>query len=708
MFFKWGWKIMSDLLPHIYFGPDILSKFDHAIRFEWILTNGLGGYASSTILNVNTRKFHGLLFIAFNPPVNRHLLLSKVDEEILINGERYPLGSNQFKDAIYPEGYRNLKGFEMQPFPTFHYQIESVYLKKEIFMPYRKNMVVMVYDVFNGLKENVKLRIYPLITIRHFYETSKKGDFQVSREKNLGEILFEFSPKKGFLLISSTAGSYVDHRDIWIERIYFRRDDSRGESCFDDCLQPGFFSVDLKVNERTRLYLMAFGGVTKESVLSTYSRFGRKEALDKLFFDEKMRWERILERFYRGKKWIKREDWLSWLLLAADSFVVWRRETGRKSIIAGYHWFEDWGRDALISLSGLTLVTGRFRDAEEILLTFAEHCEDGLMPNRFPDKLGGEPEYGSVDASLWFFNAVFQYLKYTGNFNFVYDSLWDVMQNICEHYIHGTKFGIRMDKDALIIHGSRLTWMDAAVNGVPVTPRGGKAVEIQALWYNALRIMEILSLKFHSKSQAETYHELALLAKKSFNEKFWNGKYLYDVICNGHGDSSLRPNQIIAIHLDFPILENSKMESVVETVQSKLLTPYGLRSLAPDDPRYIGVYSGNFSLRDSAYHNGTVWPWLLGPFTTAFLKTRGYTDYWRRFALERFLEPLFRIEPYRAGLGSLSEIFDGDPPHSPRGCISQAWSVAEPFRAYVEDILLERAPFEKKVFHEEKSNILDA
>lgn len=688
---------MFNLLPHIYLGPDVLSDLNHATKFEWILTNGLGGYASSTVSNVNTRKFHGLFFIAFNPPVNRHLLLSKIEEEILIGEDRYSLGSNQFKDVIYPDGYRRLKGFEMNPFPTFYYQVRSIYLKKEVFMPHRKNMIVIFYDVFNGLKENVKLHLYPLINMRHFYETTRKGDFQAYRENIRGGILFELFPKKSFLLISLTTGNYIDCGDIWIERIYFKKDYSRGESCFDDCLQPGFFHVNLNPGEKMQFYLAAFGETRKEDILSNYLKFGQKENLEKLFFEERRRHEKILKNFYDGKKRIKHEDWLSWLLLAADSFIAWRKESKRKTIIAGYHWFEDWGRDALISLPGLTLVTGRFKDAEEILLTFSEHCEDGLVPCRFPEMASGKMEYNSADASLWFLNAVLQYLKYTGNFSFIYNEIWDVMQDICEHYIHGTKFGIHMDKDALIAHGSRLTWMDAAVNGIPVTPRKGKAVEIQALWYNALKIMELLSQKFHSKSQAEKYRDLALRAKRSFNEKFWNGIYLHDVICGDHKDSSFRPNQIMAVSLDFPILEPSRMESVVEAVQSKLLTPYGLRTLAPEDPRYVGVYSGGFSLRDSAYHNGTVWPWLLGPFVTAFLKIKDHGDYWRNFALERFLKPLFYTETYRAGLGSLSEIFDGDPPHFPRGCISQAWSVAEPLRAYVEDILLKRGLFEEKV-----------
>ena len=686
-------------MPYIYFGPETLSSFDDASRHEWIVTNGLGGYASSTTLNVNTRKFHGLLFAAFNPPVNRHLLLSKLDEEVWIGKERYPLSSNQFKDVIYPEGYRELRGFEISPFPTFYYQTSEVYLRKEVFMPHLRNAVVIRYDVFNGLDESATLRIYPLINIRHFYETTKKGDFQASREEERGKILFEFFPKRGSLILSSTTGSFIDDGDVWIERIYFRRDDLRGESCLDDCLQPGFFDANLNPKSKIVFYISASGGAEKEEALSFYSELGREEALEELYFKEVNRRKKLIKDFYRERRGVKCEDWLNWLILSADSFIVLRGKAGRKSIIAGYHWFEDWGRDALISLPGLTLVTGRFADAREILLTFAEYSKDGLVPSRFPDEASGTPEYNSVDSSLWFLNAVLQYLKYTGDLRFVYKNLWDTMQDITEHYIHGTMFGIRMDDDGLLLHGPRLTWMDASVNGVPVTPREGKAVEIQALWYNSLKIMEILSFKFGSGSQSENYRSLAYRVKKSFNEKFWffSGGYLYDVVDAYEKDSSFRPNQIIAAYLDFPVAESSQRKKVVEMVLRNLLTPYGLRSLASDDPRYIGAYSGGFSNRDRAYHNGTVWAWLIGPFITSFLRIKGYDAYWRRFAFERFLRPLFYVELFRAGLGSLSEIFDGDPPHSPRGCISQAWSIAEPLRAYIEDILFIRPLHEREV-----------
>jgi len=344
------------------------------------------------------------------------------------------------------------------------------------------------------------------------------------------------------------------------------------------------------------------------------------------------------------------------------------------------------------------LVTGRFEDARKVFLTFKKHCKQGLIPNFIPDQLG-QPAYNSVDATLWFVNAVLQYLKYTDDFKFVQEQLWETLKTIIENHVKGTAFKIHMDSDGLLSHGSQLTWMDAIVDGQPITPRAGKAVEVQALWYNALKTMELLANKFEEKSEAEKYVRLAENAMKSFIEGFWGSEKncLFDVVREHGKDDSLRPNQIIVVVSDFTMLDNVKNEKIVDTVHRGLLTPYGLRTLARNDPRYIGVYAGDRRNRDKAYHNGTAWPWLLGAFTTAFLKTKGYAEYRREYALKNFLLPLFTEQVFKAGLGTISEIFDGEPPHTPRGCIAQAWSIAEPFRAYVEDVMQARPKYEKKV-----------
>jgi len=694
-------KKLKRYVPKIYLGSELLYNFNRAIRFEWIVTNGLGGYASSTVLNINTRKFHGLLFVAFNPPVSRHLLLSKIDEEIQVGNDRFPLNSNEFRDKVYPEGYKNLKSFALQPFPTFHYQIHEVYMRKEVFMPHLKSMVIIIYEVFNVLNDDISMNLYPLVNMRHFYETTDKNDLQFSQSQIPNGVMLESHPNTGYLAIFSTIGKYIPNRNIWIERIYFRTDDSRGEDCLDDNYQPGFFQINLPPKKISRFHVVAIGGKRKEEVNLLFSAASERRFLKNLYLEEINRREKLLKRFYEEKAEVKQEDWLDWLILSADSFIVNRKTTGKKSIIAGYHWFEDWGRDSLIALPGLTLITGRFRDAEEIILNFKQYCRSGLMPNRFPDKSGDEPVYDSVDATLWFFNAVLQYLKYTGNFDFVRKELWDTLQEIVERHIHGTMFNIHMDDDGLLLHGSRLTWMDASIDGKPVTPREGKAVEVQALWYNALKFMEVLSSKFGDDDQSQKYHLIAEKAKKSFNEKFWHSEedYLFDVVSKDGSDQSLRPNQIIAACLDFSILDPKRREDVVNAVWEKLRGIYGLRSLSPDDPKYIGRYAGGFIDRDRAYHNGTVWAWLLGPFVTAFLKAKNYEAYWRRFAFENFLQPTFYEETRRAGLGTISEIFDGNPPHSPKGCVSQAWSVAEPLRAYIEDVLLIRPKWERRIFN---------
>lgn len=388
---------------------------------------------------------------------------------------------------------------------------------------------------------------------------------------------------------------------------------------------------------------------------------------------------------------------MSWLVLATDKFIVQSFDGTHKSVIAGYHWFECWGRDTFISMPGLMLLTGRFEDARKVFLNFKEHAKNGLIPNFISD-IHGQPVYNSVDASLWFVNAVLQYLKYTGDFKFIKEQLWEALKAIIEGLADGKTHGIHVDSDGLILHGAQLTWMDAAVDGQPVTPRSGKAVEVQALWYNALKVMELLALKYAEANMADKYANMAEKARRSFVDNFWIQEkgYLYDAVNENMKDASLRPNQIIAVSLDYTMLDKAKNEKVVDIVHRELLTPYGLRTLAKNDPRYVGVYTGDRRSRDKAYHNGTVWPWLLGPFTTAFLKVKGYAEYRREQAF-RFLSPLFTEQTYRAGLGVISEIFDGNAPHNPRGCIAQAWSVAEPLRAYVEDVLQIRPKHEREI-----------
>jgi predicted glycogen debranching enzyme len=687
-------------LPSIIFDSKMLSQFDDAVQKEWIVTNGLGGYASSTVLGINTRKYHGLLVAAFHPPGNRRVCLAKLDEEINIGNNTYPLGANEFQNGVFPQGYRSLKEFSLSPFPKYVYSIENVKVEKTIFMPSEKNAVIALYDILNKSDFDVKIRIFPLVNWRHFHSVTDRWkipwEFVQGRDEKKLDI--SFGTPQSALMMKATNGHYrVEGK--WVERIYYREEAVRGESCLDDCYQPVFFEVNVKASKNGNFAIIAVGDknelearkVLAELPETTYD-------LDALLKLEMKRREDFLANFHGEHENASASDWLNWIILATDMFIVKGINNVQKSVIAGYHWFEAWGRDAFISLPGLMLVTGRFEDARKVFLTFQKYFQQGLIPNFIPDQLA-PLAYNSVDATLWFANAVLQYLKYTGDFGFVREQLWEILKATVENYVKGTIFNIHVDNDGLLSCDSQLTWMDAAVDGQPVTPRAGKPVEVQALWYNTLKIMELLAGRFKEIAEAEKCSLMAEKARKSFVEKFWGSENscLFDVVNEHSKDDALRPNQIIAVALDFSMLDNSKNGKVVDLVHRELLTPYGLRTLARSDPKYVGVYSEDRRSRDEAYHNGTVWPWLQGPFTTAFLKTKGYDDYRREYALKSFILPLFTEQTLKVGLGTINEILDGEQPHTPRGCISQAWSVAEPLRAYVEDVMQIRPKYEKEI-----------
>jgi predicted glycogen debranching enzyme len=686
-------------LPAINLTGEALTRFDDAIRKEWLVTNGLGGYAASTVLGVNTRKYHGLLVAALHPSGDRTVCLAKLDEQVFVDNNICPLGANEFHGKIFPQGYLSLKSFSLNPLPQYIYTVQNVEVKKTIFMPKEKNAVIATYKVQNSSASEAKIQVSPLMTCRHFHSVVDRWrsplDFSQRQEAQAVELTF--NNPEATVKACATKGKF-NEQATWIERLYYREEAKRGESNTDDCFQPGYFEVQVSPKTEEEFAIVTAASETSENtqeILDTvgttmYDVSGQlKSGLEQS--------EKLLVNFYNLHKEVPTNDWLNWILLAADAFIT--KGTGdRKSVIAGYFWFETWGRDTFVSLPGLMLATGRFKDAENILLNFMRHSKQGLIPNFIQDRYG-EPAYNTVDATLWYINAVLQYLKYTGNFKFIQRQLWPNLKAIVENHENGTAFSIHLDNDGLLAHGSRLTWMDADVNGEAVTPRTGKAVEIQALWYNALKTMQLLANRFDEANLAEKYAGIASETQESFNAKFWNDESgcLFDVVTEFSADSSIRPNQIIAVALDFTLLNNDTIEQVVDVVTRELLTPYGLRTLAPSDAKYKGMYVGDRLSRDHAYHNGTVWPWLLGPFTTAFLKVKSYSDLRLEYALKKFLLPLFTQQIFEAGLGTFSEIFDGNKPHAPRGCVAQAWSVAEPLRAYVEDALQIRPKYEKDV-----------
>ncbi len=686
-------------LPNITMSSEVLSRFTEAVQKEWLITNGLGGYASSTILGLNTRKYHGLLVAALHPPGARTVCLAKLDEDILVDDNIFRLGANEFHGSIYPQGYMFLKEFVIAPFPTFTYKVHDMTVKKTIFMPQRKNLVVALYSFLNESDNEAKLRIYPLMTCRYFHTTVDpwRNPLHFRQEHGERKVKLTFIAPNATVIGYSSAGEFVE-KPNWVNAVHYHEENVRGELDTDDVYQPGYYEVPMTAKGETRFAIAAAASEKGQDAEDLINLAGTSvHDVDQLFMQVLDERSRFLDAFYNSHEQIVPNAWLNWALLASDSFVT-KEDDQRRSIIAGYFWFGPWGRDTFISLPGLLLVTGKYSDAKYVLQSYGRYYKKGLIPNLIDDT-SGEPAYNTVDGTFFYINAVLQYLKYTGDFQFIEEHLWDMLTSIIEHHERGTDFDIRLDSDGLISHGERLTWMDANIEGHAVTPRTGKAVEIQALWYNALKTMALLANRFGETSLVEKYTAMAAHTKKNFNDKYWDPqrKCLYDVLEPSGPDLSLRPNQILACSLDFTMLDTEKSRAVVELVRQEFLTPYGLRTLARSDPRYKSIYNGIMRVRDQAYHNGAVWPWLLGPFITGYLKAWGTTGQNLEYAMKTFLQVLFEHQIYEGGLGTINEIFDGDPPHKPRGCIAQAWSVGEPLRTYIEDILQIRPKYEKDV-----------
>lgn len=648
------------------FTPRTWPDFEAGVEREWVIANGLGGFASGTIIGVNSRLYHGLLISAQNPPVNRLLLLSKVDEEIEVSDETYQLGTNQWEDgSLDPRGNRYQQSFVMDPFPTFVYRAVGVIVIKRILMVHGQNTALIRYTV-HAPGRQIRVTLKPLVNCRDHHGVSRGATWIPGQEMpGPGAVNLVF-PGALRLSLALYPGTY--HPDgRWVRGMKYSYEEKyRLEPYLDDHYAPGVFTAVIDGHGEMTL------------VASTESSPPDPADGRDLERRQRLRLARL-----EGRAGYH-DPTARVLVRAADSFIVRRASTGSQSVVAGYHWFTDWGRDTMISLPGLTLATHRYDDARDILGTFARYVQDGLVPNCFPDE-GVEPMYNTVDASLWFFWATHRYLAVTGDEEFVRRTIYPVLKEIVERYRTGTRFNIGMDQDGLIHAGSRglqLTWMDAKIGDWVVTPREGKAVEINALWHNALRVMSGLARRFWDE---DPYRELAETVARNFRRSFWNGSKscLFDVIGRDGRDDSIRPNQIMAVSLPYPILSPEQERAVLNRVQQDLLTPYGLRSLSPDHPDYHGRYRGDRVARDAAYHQGTVWGWLIGPFCDAYCRVHGDSPA-TRDAIRGFLRPLLDHLVADAGVGSISEIFEGDPPHRPVGCIAQAWSVAEVLRVWAE------------------------
>ena len=662
---------MSDQ-AEIQFGREICGDLAAAESREWLVTNGLGGFASGTVAGSQTRRYHGLLIAALQPPVARTQLVSAIDEIVHYAGADFSLATHRWASgAVDPKGYLNLESFHLEgTMPVWTFALADALLEKRIWMRLGENATFIQYTLLRA-NGPLEIDLKALVNYRDFHSLTHAGDWRMKIDPVKDGVRVQgFDGATPFYLRSTSANCEPRHE--WYRGCYFAEETARGLEDHEDHLFAALFRAKLEPGAS-----VTFVATTEENALLD----GETALADRANHEVKLfqYWQEENEALAADAP-----SWLWQLILAADQFIVNRalpNEHDGRSIIAGYHWFADWGRDTMIALPGLTLAAGRPDVAKKILLAFSRYVDSGTLPNNFPDA-GGQPEYNTVDAALWYFEAVRQYLDSTKDIATL-QKLFPVLAGIIDAHLKGTRFNIHVDPaDGLLYAGGpgvQLTWMDAKIGDWVVTPRTGKPVEINALWINALESMAGVA-RFLSEP-ADACEKLAERAKKSF-QKFWNQDrgYCYDVIDAPHigNDPVLRPNQVFAVSLPVSHLSSQQQKAVVDASARHLLTSYGLRSLAPFEPGYIGRYVGSPRDRDAAYHQGTVWGWLLGPFALAH-----YRVYRDRDAALRFLESLGR-QIYSSGLGTLSEIFDGDAPFAPRGCIAQAWTVAELLRAFHE------------------------
>jgi predicted glycogen debranching enzyme len=644
----------------ISFGREICSDLEAIQRREWLVTNGIGGYASGTIANSLTRGYHGILVAALKPPLERTVLGTKLDDTAEYNGLVYPLFTNNWANGIVdPQCDRTLECFNLEgTIARWCYQLGEALLEKRIWMKYGENTTYIHYETTKPLTLSLKA----LVNYRDHHGRTKAGNWRMDVETiERGVKITAFPDAVPFYLFSNNAT--ISLVNEWYYGFELATERDRGLEYFDDNLHAVTFSATIEPGKPLTLVATTESNPDLDGIAQLEVR--------RLYEQD------LLKRATPVKD---APEWVKHLVLASDQFIVNRLDG--KTIIAGYHWFSDWGRDTMISLPGLTLSTGRPEIARSILYTFAQYISQGMLPNRFPDD--GAPltdgDYNTVDATLWYFEAIRAYYETTGDETLL-EELFPKLTDIIDWYCRGTRYNIHCDRDDGLIYagtpGVQLTWMDAKVDNWVVTPRIGKPIEINALWYNALR-----SLSKFAQKLGKPHQEYDTISQKTLQgfQRFWNDHlgYCFDVLDTPEGnDTSLRPNQIFAVSLPESPLTPFQQQKVVNFCKKLLLTPYGLRSLAPTDARYQGYYRGDRVLRDGAYHQGTVWGWLLGPFVLAHLRV--YKD---PVSAKKFLEPMAK-HLLEAGIGSISEIFDGNAPFTPQGCIAQAWSVAEVLRGYL-------------------------
>ena len=668
-------------------------ELNKGIEKEWLITNGIGGYAASTILGINTRKYHGLLVAPINPPAKRNLILSKLDESLQIEDKTYNLYSNICKNYI-SDGFKYQTEFEKEYIPMFTYKIGNISIKKLICLQYGKNTVCILYKIDNKENKNIKLNITPVINFRDFHTMTTDHNFTLKQKVNGKKVKIEVDDNSSTpIYIHSSDGVYIEHYNDTFWNMHYVEEEERGFYPEENLCVPGTYEIFIPEESQKEIEFIC-------SLEENIEEINVKKVINKeiIRINELMYKTEILDKKQDVEKISKEEltkrNLLRDFIIAIDNFIVYRPSFALHTIIAGYPWFLDWGRDSLISFEGLLLCTKQFNIAKDILLTLTRDIKFGLVPNGYSG-YDNRPLYNSVDSSLLLFEAVYKYLQYTGDYKFIENQIFDKLVVIIDNYSKGIDLddnNIFLDKDGLISSGTentQNTWMDAKYGNYCFTPRNGKTVEVNALWYNSLKIIEELSIKFSKKRQASKYKKMSEECKKSFEEKFYNTKKkcLYDVL----GDTKTRPNQLFATSLSYPVIDpNGEIaKEMFETVTKKLLNKYGLKTLAKGEKGYVDIYEGDSFKRDSSYHQGITWPWLLGLYYNTIenrikfekSKTKKKELEKEKIKFQESVRKTFVKELYERGtIGTIAEIYDSKAPNLPKGTMAQAWSVAEIFR----------------------------
>ncbi len=635
-------------------------NYQETLSKEWLITNGIGGYASGTLSGANARRYHGMLIAASNPPTNRKVLVSKVEESISLGRDSVvELSANQYPNAVHPQGYQYLSQFEQQPLPTFRYEINGHILEKTVFMVYGKNATVIEYK--NLGKKTIPLSMSPFFVDRDYHGLFKEGRVFDFYYEKIGEILKVHSRYGSAPLYIKQVGGKFEESRYWIKNLEYEMEKYRGLDFHEDAYVVGKFNQLLAPGESCFMVMTIDANILESNPEDLKSA--------------------AIKRINNLKPKQNKDTFLADLCIAGDQVIVQRASTNSYTILAGYHWFTDWGRDTMIALRGLCISTGRQKVSQSILKTFFDTIDQGMLPNRFPDYDHDEVEYNTVDATLWLFVALYEYYQKFKDAKFV-KKYMEHLSDILEHHFKGTRYNIHVTDEGFLWAGEegvQLSWMDAKVGGYVVTPREGCAVEIQALWYNALLIYQFFQKELKHSCDANILAQSKAISnkiKKNFGPYFYNDNdYLNDVVIpQKSADDAIRPNQIFVLSLPFPLLNKTQQKKVFQNVKDYLYTPYGLRSLNVENQQFKPIYAGDQWHRDTSYHQGTVWSWLIGDYWLAYLKLNNFSAK-AKATVRAEMEPL-KAHFYEDNcINGVSEIFDGKDPKEGRGTMQQAWSI---------------------------------